>query len=61
MYLASALDDERLAQLTRRTLQATTDRGFWRHGAADRAMEPPSTKAKARRAQRHRSRSPRTM
>ena len=46
MYLVSALDDERWAQLTRRTLEATADRGFWLHGATDRAMELPPTRAK---------------
>ena len=46
MHLVTALDDERWAQLTHRTLEATPDRGFWLHGTADRAMELPPTKAK---------------
>ena len=46
MHLLDALDDEVWAQLTRRTLEATADRGFWLHGVADRAMELPPTTAK---------------
>ena len=46
MHLVDALDDEVWAQLTRRTLEATADRGFWLHGVADRAMELPPTTAK---------------
>ena len=46
MHQVAALDDERWANLTRRTLEATPDRGFWLLRSVDRAMEPPPTKAK---------------
>lgn len=46
MHLVDALDDEVWAQLTRRTLEATADRGFWLHRVADRAMGLPPTTAK---------------
>lgn len=46
MCLVSSLDDDCWAQLTRRTLEATADRGFWLYRAANRAMELPATTAK---------------
>ena len=46
MHRVAALDEERWANLTRRTLEATPERGFWLLHSADRAMEPPPTKAK---------------
>lgn len=46
MHRVTALDDERWANLTRRTLEATPDRGMWLLHSADRAMELPPTKAK---------------
>lgn len=46
MYLVGALDDERWAQLTLRTLESETNRGRWLRGAIKRSMQLPPSKAK---------------
>ena len=46
MHQCSVLDEERWAQLTLRTLKATTERGFWARGTIERAMTTPATVTK---------------
>ena len=46
MHRAAALDEQRWAQLTQRTLADETNRGRWLYGAANRAMQLPPTQPK---------------
>ena len=46
MHMCSVLDDEHWAQLTLRTIEATTDRGYWVRGTIERAMTTPATVTK---------------
>ncbi|WP_420443141.1 hypothetical protein [Candidatus Poriferisodalis sp.] len=46
MHRAAALDDERWAQLTVRTIEKSHSGGRWRHGAIVRAMQVPVSRSK---------------
>ena len=46
MHRAAALDDERWAQLTLRTIEKASSAGRWRHGVINRAMQTPASRSK---------------
>ncbi len=46
MHRAAALDDDRWAQLTARTIEESHSGGRWRYGAIDRAMQVPVSRSK---------------
>lgn len=46
MHRAAALDDERWAQLTLRTIEKSRSGGRWRYGVIERAMQAPAARSK---------------